>query len=59
MGKQDDLDFPTRACHMVVSFWQGQSTIYMGRSHTYAHLIAVTTGVSHGRVPSEPKFSPI
>ncbi|KHF99893.1 hypothetical protein F383_38703 [Gossypium arboreum] len=44
---------------MAVSLCQGQSMIYTGRSHARAHLTALTTGVSHVHVPTEPNFSPI
>ncbi|KHG29621.1 DNA-directed RNA polymerase subunit alpha [Gossypium arboreum] len=59
MGKQHGLDFITQACHTAVSIWQDRSMTYMGGSHARAHLPALTTSMSHGRVPSEPKFSPI
>ncbi|KHG27024.1 hypothetical protein F383_33374 [Gossypium arboreum] len=42
---------------MAVSLWQGQSTIYTGRSYVCAHLTTLTTSGSHGRVSAEPKFS--
>ncbi|KHG08171.1 Alanine--tRNA ligase, mitochondrial [Gossypium arboreum] len=29
----------------------------MGISHARAHLTTLTTGMAHGRVPAEPKFS--
>ncbi|KHG00702.1 ALG-2 interacting X [Gossypium arboreum] len=45
MGKQHSLDFLTRACHMAVSIWKDRSMAY--------------TVIAHGRVPAEPKFSPI
>ncbi|KHG21525.1 hypothetical protein F383_27508 [Gossypium arboreum] len=32
---------------------------YTGRPHVYAYLTALTTGVSHGHVLVEPKYSPI
>ncbi|KHG25884.1 dna damage checkpoint 1 [Gossypium arboreum] len=59
MGKQHGLDFLTRVDHTAVLIWQNQNTIYTGRPHTRAYLTALTTGVSHGRVPAEPKYNPI
>ncbi|KHG25890.1 Minor capsid VP2 [Gossypium arboreum] len=32
---------------------------YTGRTHTRAILTGLSTGVSHGCVPAEPKLSPI
>ncbi|KHG22719.1 Histone-lysine N-methyltransferase, H3 lysine-79 specific [Gossypium arboreum] len=59
MGNQHGLDFLTRACHMVVSIWQDRSMTYTDRLHACAYSTALTTGVVHGRVPAEPKYSPI
>ncbi|KHF98660.1 hypothetical protein F383_12870 [Gossypium arboreum] len=59
MGNQHDLDVLTWVGHTAVSIWQNQSTTCMGRPHTHAYLTALTTGVSHGHVPVEPKYSPI
>ncbi|KHG00886.1 hypothetical protein F383_39120 [Gossypium arboreum] len=32
---------------------------YTGRQHGHVNLASSSTGVSHGRVPGEPKLSPI
>ncbi|KHG25248.1 putative beta-galactosidase A [Gossypium arboreum] len=45
--------------HTAVSLWQDRSTTYTGRLHACAYSTALTTGMSHGRVPVEPKYNPI
>ncbi|KHF99036.1 lps-assembly lptd [Gossypium arboreum] len=59
MGNQHGLDFLIRACHTVVSHWQDRSMTYTGRLHACAYSIALTTGMSYGRVPTESKYNPI
>ncbi|KHG08384.1 LPS-assembly lptD [Gossypium arboreum] len=54
-GKSTRLGLP----HTVVPIWQDRSTTYTGKLHACAYSTALTTGVSHERVPAEPKNSPI
>ncbi|KHF98864.1 Envelope glycoprotein [Gossypium arboreum] len=59
MGNQHGLDFLTQACHIAVSFWQDRSTTYTSKLHARAYSTALTTSVSRGCVPTEPKYNPI
>ncbi|KHG05126.1 hypothetical protein F383_31441 [Gossypium arboreum] len=39
----------------AVSIWQNRSMTHTGGPHACGYLTGLTTGVSHGHVPIEPK----
>ncbi|KHF97617.1 hypothetical protein F383_11120 [Gossypium arboreum] len=59
MGQRTRLTRPGLPHNTAVSIWQNRSTTHKGRTHARVILTGSSTGVSHGGVPAEPKFSPI